>query len=209
MTIRTTHSCSAHRGEDMDQVHHDPHQIPAVTLPRVDARIFTIGFEFLFPYLESCAHFVDRPEEADFSISMNNTAPGMANKLAETRRWNKPLAWWMIEDPNWFKSFSDQARQADFVFTTDEACIPKYFELLGHNRVFWLPLACSPEFHHPFELANEVSDFVISANWYQNQARLWGVETVVEPLLRAGYTLTLFCYESFMWPPQHRPFWRG
>src|SRR5207244_10659741 len=92
---------------------------------------------------------------------------------------------------------------------TAAACIPAYSARLGHDRVYWLPLACSPTFHQPLGLSEAASDFVISANWYQNQALLWGVETVLEPLWRAGYTLTLFCYASFMWPLPYQRFWRG
>lgn len=178
-------------------------------LPYVDAKIHAIHCDFLLPYLAPFGRFVDRPEDANLLLAMNSMAPGAIQALAEARRCHKPLAWWTIEDPNAFETFLPQAQLADFVFTTDAACIPFYSTRLGHDRVFWLPLACSPAFHHPLALVNGASDFVISANWYQNQARLWGVETVVEPLWRAGYRLTLFCYASFMWPPQYRGFWRG
>ena len=178
-------------------------------LPYVDAKIYALGCDFLLPYLEPFGRFVEQPEEADFFLAMNSIVPGATQTLAEARRWHKPLAWWTIEDPNAFEMTLEQAQQADVVFTTDAACIPSYRVRLGHDRVFWLPLACSPAFHHPLGLVEAASDFVISANWYQNQARLWGVETVVEPLWRAGYTLTLFCYTAFMWPPPYHPFWQG
>jgi spore maturation protein CgeB len=178
-------------------------------LPYVNARVHAIDCEFLLPYLEPFGCFVDRPEDADLLLAMNSVRPGATQALSEARRWHKPLAWWTIEDPNAFESFLPQAQLVDFVFTTDLACIPSYVARLGHDRVFWLPLACSPAFHHPLAPVEGASDFVISANWYQNQARLWGVETVVEPLWRAGHSLTLFCYAAFMWPPQYRGFWRG
>ena len=174
-------------------------------LPSVDAKIHAIGCDFLWPYLELCGHFVEQPEAADLLLAMNSTEPTATHRLAEARRWHKPLAWWTIEDPNSFNDFLPQAQQADVVFTTDAACIPAYCAHLAHDRVFWLPLACSPVFHQPLGLVDGASDCVISANWYRNQARLWGVETVVEPLWRAGYTLALFCYASFMWPPPISP----
>lgn len=178
-------------------------------LPHVNAKIHAIGCEFLFPYFESFGEFVDNVEEADFILAMNNIRPDMVSMLTEARRSNKPLSWWTIEDPNSLTAFLNQASQADFVFTTDEACISQYREHLGHNRIFWLPLACNPDFHRPLDLANAASDFVISANWYRNQARLWSVKTLVDPLLAAGYTLTLYCYQSFMWPAGYQRYWRG
>jgi spore maturation protein CgeB len=177
--------------------------------PMVDARIYSIDLEFLLPYLEPFGHFVDQPETADWLLAMNSTAPDAIERLAASRKWNKPLAWWTIEDPNAFEIFLPHARQADVVFTTDEACIPRYIEHLGHQRVFWLPLACAPHMHYPLANNADARDFVISANWYANEARRWGVDTVVEPIVRAGYSLALFCYSTFMWPSPYQQFWHG
>lgn len=174
-----------------------------------NVRIYALGCEFLMPFLRSCAYFVENPEEADFIFSMNNLADGATEALIEAKRWGKPIAWWTIEDPNWFETFVPQAAQADFVFTTDEVCIPRYRERLGHNRIFWLPLACSPELHYPLEPAEDATDFVLSGNWYINDARQWAIKTVLDPLLAAGYTLTLFCYENFMWSEPYRRFWKA
>ena len=176
-----------------------------------NARVYTIAFGFLQPFLERFGGFVSHIEEADFVLAMNTADPDAIAQLHEAKRTHKPLAWWTIEDPNAFDIFFEQATLADFVFTTDEACIPQYVSRLGHNRVFWLPLACSPQFHYPCELLETANDFVLSANWYRNQARLWGVQTVVDPIIAAGYSLTLFCYQSShcMWPAHYRRFWRG
>jgi spore maturation protein CgeB len=182
-----------------------------ITFPYVNAHIYAAGFDFLFPYMEPFGQFVTEPEDAHFVLTLNSFAPDAVEKLAEVKRINRPLAWWTIEDPISFEAFLGQAALADFVFTTDEACIPRYIQRLGHNRAFWLPLACSPHFHRPLEPLDGASDFVISANWYGNHARLWTVETVVDPLIRANYTLTLFCYENphFMWPSRYHRFWQG
>lgn len=177
----------------------------------IDVRIYSINADFLLPYLQPCARFVDQPEEADFLLTMNSTEPHVVQTLADARRFGKPIAWWTIEDPNSLNTFLEQALQADFVFTTDEACISHYQRHLTHDRVFWLPLACSPEFHYELPLIAEATDFVISANWYQNEARLWGVRTVVDPILQAGHSLTLFCYSSlpFLWPAEYQRYWLG
>ena len=182
-----------------------------IDFPYVNTRIYAVGFEFLFPFVEPFGQFVTEPEDANFVLTMNSFEPNAVQKLAEVKRMNRPLAWWTVEDPMAFEAFFGQAALADFVFTTDEACIPQYIQRLGHNRVFWLPLACSPHFHRPLELLDGASDFVISANWYGNHARLWAVETVVDPLIQDDYTLTLFSYENpyFMWPSRYRRFWQG
>jgi spore maturation protein CgeB len=176
------------------------------------AAVYAIDIGFLLPFLASCARFVERPEEADFALSMNIYEHSEEGKqrLAAARDAGKPLAWWTIEDPNSFNDFLPQAAEADFVFTTDGACVEQYQRLLGHARVHWLPLACAPDIHCPLPIADGATDFVVSANWYLNEARLWAVETVVDPLLKVGHDLTLFCYEGWpMWPQRYERFWGG
>jgi predicted O-methyltransferase YrrM len=175
----------------------------------VTARILPLGCDFLFPYIEPHGHFTNEPRDADLVLAANNTTPGYLRTLEDARALGIPIAWWTIEDPNWFESFIEQAALADVVFTSDEACIGRYRERLGHDRVFWLPLACAPEFHHPEPLAPDAAEFVVSANWYENEARQWSIETVVEPLRRAGRSLALFSYRTFPWPAPYATHWRG
>ena len=87
----------------------------------IAARIFPLGCDFLFPYLEPYGCFTSNPQEADLILAANNTTVGFLETLREARQYGKPIAWWTIEDPNSFGSFLDQAAQADFVFTSDEA----------------------------------------------------------------------------------------
>jgi spore maturation protein CgeB len=176
---------------------------------RLPTRIFPVGCEFLMPFLRDHAEFVAQAEEADLVLAMNNTSAGMLGALDGARRAGKPIAWWTIEDPNWLEHFLPQAARADHVFTSDEACIPRYRERLGHNRVHWLPLGCCPALHRPGQLEADTRDFVVSGNWYENQARRWSVGIVVDPLLKSGRTLGLFCYASFMWPEPYRRHWLG
>jgi spore maturation protein CgeB len=196
---------------NMNQTHPENQSIenPIQKVGFVNARVYALGCEFILPFLRPCARFVENPEEADFVISMNNAAAGATESLIEARRWGKPIVWWTIEDPNSFEEFISQAAQADFVFTTDEVCIPQYRNRLGHKCVFWLPLACSPELHRPLELADDATDFVLSGNWYMNEARQWAIKTVLDPLLEAGLSFTLFCYENFMWSEPYSRFWKS
>lgn len=182
---------------------------PLRTFPRVNARIHVPGSDFLLPYWKPFGRFVSHPSEADFILALNDFTPGAAQALSALKRWRKPIAWWTIEDPNSFELFLPQALAADVVFTTDEACIPRYRHHLGHDRIHWLPLAACPDFHHPLESSPEATDLVISANWYPNSARQWAVDTVVRPLTRSGYSLSLFCYQDFMWPAEYHRYWKG
>ena len=178
------------------------------------ATVCAVGLDFMKPLLAPHARFVGTPAEADFVLAMNSSEEPRAatRRLTEARRaGRRPVAWWTIEDPNDFEKFLPQAAAADFVFTSDEACVPEYRRRLGHSRVHWLPLAWAPEIHRPLPTAADATDFVVSANWYSNyEARLWAVRTVIDPVIDAGYGLTLFCYEGWpMWPQPYARFWRG
>lgn len=179
------------------------------SLPWVDAKIYILGNDFLAAYWSPFAVFVDNPETADFILVLNDFTEGSLQRIADARRYHKPIAWWTIEDPNSFEQLVAQAAHADFVFTTDDACISRYLQHLSHDRVFWLPLAASPQHHYPLSLAEDATEFVISANWYSNRARRWAVRTVVDPIRSVGHSMTLYCHESFMWPPEYRRYWRG
>lgn len=185
-----------------------------MTLPLPTAAgpaIWALNLGFLLPFLSPVGRFVNEPQLADLILSMNTGSPQSLNELEQARRHGKPLAWWTIEDPNSFATFLPQAALADVVFTSDEACVPRYVQALGHTRVHWLPLACAPELHRPSPLLREASEFVLSANWYTNEARLESVRRVVDPLLEDGHSLTLYSYDhpSFRWPAPYQTAWRG
>jgi hypothetical protein len=171
--------------------------------------VCVLGCEFLRPFLEPYATVTAHPREARFILTANNGGAAYLGAMREARSSGRPVAWWTIEDPNGFETFFEEATLADFVFTSDAACVPRYRTALGHDRVCWLPLACSPAFHYPAPLRSDAAEFVLSANWYANEARRWGVETVVEPLRAAGRRLALFSYSNFNWPAPYAPFWRG
>ena len=187
--------------------------------------IYPLNFDFLQPYCEEGdVRFVGGFDgyKADFFLTMNQSGhtaevnvAGAKNLAAE---YGKPLAYWTIEDPNSYQFTLPQARLADYVFTSDGALINQYRADLGHDRVWWLPLAASEKYHHPLPLAEDATDFVFSGNWYRNEARQWGEETVILPLARAGYSMTIFSYAAPgsdgkepdpNMPEELRPFWRG
>jgi len=171
--------------------------------------ISVLGCEFLRPFLEPYATITPQLHDAAFVLTANNGNPSYLTAMREARGAGRPLAWWTVEDPNGFETFFEESTLADYVFTSDAVCVPRYRRALGHDRVFWLPLACAPAFHYPAPLRGDAAEFVLSANWYDNEARRWGVETVVEPLRAAGRRLALFAYSNFNWPSAYAGCWRG
>jgi spore maturation protein CgeB len=163
--------------------------------------------EFLAPHVR----LVERPEDADFILATNcwSDVAGAVARQSEARRAGKPLVWWTTEDPNHFETFLPQAREADFVFTTDDACVERYRALLGHDRAYWLPWACAPEIHRPLPLQEDARAFVLSANWYEFEARRWAVSVLVDPLVERGYGISLYCLPGWMWPARYAHYWRG
>ena len=169
-------------------------------------KIHSIAFEFLEPFCDEYVDWVQDPGEADFILTMNSggregmEAMGYARSLAD--KYDKPLCWWTIEDPNAYAGFVAQARLADYVFTSDRACIPFYRRDCRHDRVFWLPLAASEKFHRPLPLREDATDGIFTGNWYDTQweARRWGVQTVILPLAEAGYSITCFSLDEPPYP---------
>lgn len=177
-------------------------------------KVKTHAFDFLRPYIEDTdgIDLVEEASQADFVLSMNNAGHDELIEQARdiAHKANKPFCWWTCEDPNSCLYFLPQARLADYVFTSDACMIPWYREQLGHDRIYWLPLAAAPKYHHPLPLAEDATDFVFSGNWYdnQNEARKWGTKIVILPLAQAGYSMTIYSYEE---PPydELKPFWKG
>lgn len=65
------------------------------------------------------------------------------------REWRIPTVFWNKEDPPNFDVFIDVAKDFDFIFTTDEDCIPKYKRVCGHDRIYLMPFASQPRLHNP------------------------------------------------------------
>lgn len=75
--------------------------------------------------------------------------PAVVELLAACRERGLPTVFWNKEDPTHFEDFLETARLCDWVFTTDQDCVPRYAARLGHERVGVLPFAvpervCNP-----------------------------------------------------------------
>ena len=60
-----------------------------------------------------------------------------------------PTVFWNKEDPPHFDNFIGAAKEFDYVFTSDADCVPRYREILGHDRIYVLPFAAASRIHNP------------------------------------------------------------
>jgi len=91
----------------------------------------------------------------DALVTIQSSGPA----YSDIARLSIPTAYLSIDtwhDPDEFK----RARPYDFVYCAQRE-FKRYFEEGGVPRVTWLPLACSPEHHHPVEMET-LHDFVFA-----------------------------------------------
>lgn len=77
-----------------------------------------------------------------------------------------PVVFWNKEDPVYTDTFMAAARMADFVFTTDVDCIPRYKAELEHDRVYPLHFAAQPRVHNPIEKFQRQDKFCFAGAYY-------------------------------------------
>lgn len=137
--------------------------------------------------------------------------------LAWCREHGVPTVFWNKEDPANFEVFKQVAAEFDHVFTTDEQCIPRYRELLGHDRVYALPFAAQPAIHNPIqEAVKRERSVCFAGSWRARKypERATDTETLLAPALEFG--LDIFDRnagskkaEEFAFPPPYAGAVRG
>jgi len=116
----------------------------------------------------------------------------MGNELAELLQWAKqhdiPSVFWNKEDPVHFDRFIERAKLFSHVCTTDADCIPKYRELVGHDRVFALPFAAQPAIHNPIHDSPRPGRVCFAGTYYGNrhEQRLVDMDYVLRPAIPFG-----------------------
>lgn len=97
-----------------------------------------------------------------------------------------PSVFWNKEDPANFGHFIAAARYFDFVFTTDICSLPRYRDILGHDRVFDLMFAAQPILHNPINKDQEkIGRVAFAGTWYNQKhpARRTNLRLLLTPAL--------------------------
>ncbi len=100
-----------------------------------------------------------------------------------------PTVFWNKEDPPNFEHFAATAVLFDYIFTTDESCVPRYQAIAGHDRVGVLPFAAQPAIHNaigaPVERPLDVA-FLGTFYGRKHAARKRQMEMVLDPAREFG-----------------------
>ncbi len=124
-----------------------------------------------------------------------------------------PTIFWNKEDPLHFDRFIQEAKIFDYIFTTDLDCVPRYKELLGHERIYLLQFAAQPKLHNPIGREQKKLGLVAFAGtWYSRRNRRGhDMHILFGPALKYGlhiYDRTFFArLNSF--PKIYRPYIKG
>ncbi|MFC0037041.1 methyltransferase domain-containing protein [Actinomadura rayongensis] len=135
-------------------------------------------------------------------------APGreLRELVAHCREKGIPTVFWNKEDPPNFDVFIETAKLFDTVFTTADDVIPRYRELLGHDRVAVLPFAAQPRLHNPVSVPGGRRNDVAFAGTYfshKHPRRAEQMTTVLEPARSFGlhiYSRMLGEEDRFQFP---------
>lgn len=116
--------------------------------------------------------------------------------LRELTAWCKarqiPTVFWNKEDPPNFERFIHSAGTCDCVFTSDEQCVPKYRERLGHDRVASMAFAAQPTIHNPIDsLAPRLGNLCFAGTYYRVKypQRQRDLDILLRPALSRGLTI--------------------
>lgn len=137
-----------------------------------------------------------RGNQGQWSYLMSSYAKKEQNPLRDLLAWCRerglPTVFWNKEDPANFDVFIDVAKDFDYVFTTDADCIPRYRELVGHDRVFALPFAAEPAIHNPMDRPNRQRQVCFAGSWRADKypERVRDSEILLKPA--AGFGLDIF-----------------
>jgi hypothetical protein len=117
------------------------------------------------------------------------------------RKRDIPTAFWGKEDPIHFDRFKEAASLFDYVFTTDQNCVPQYEQLQreGTGPVRALPFAAQPRLHNPISIDRERSDTpCFAGTYYRNRHQ--DRRQSLEMLLDAARPFGLVIYDrTFDW----------
>lgn len=101
-----------------------------------------------------------------WKLQISNRGEALMQAVSWCRMYNVPILFWNKEDPVHFATFLPTAAAADWVFTTDIDCIPRYKAALGHEQVSLLPFAAQTAMHNPIEQYQRKDAFNFAGSYY-------------------------------------------
>jgi spore maturation protein CgeB len=130
--------------------------------------------------------------EWDKKVSEFDSDGELAKLINYCKKHGIKTIFWNKEDPPNYDVFINAAKNFDYIFTTDENCVPKYIEDAGHENCFPLPFAAQPVIHNPMkrsEIPGEPISF--AGTWYGNkhEERLVDMKTVLDPAMAFGLSI--------------------
>ena len=149
-------------------------------------------------------------------------ARNMGDELRDLVLWAKerkiPTVFWNKEDPPNFDRFIDKAGLFDYVFTSDEECIPRYRQILNHDRIYSLAFAAQPAIHSPICEGPRNGKICFAGTYHADEylERQNDMEVILNPSL--DYDLDIFDRnygsagpgsERFRFPEKYQPAIRG
>ena len=118
-----------------------------------------------------------------------------------------PTVFWNKEDPPHFDNFIGAAKEFDYVFTSDADCVPRYREVLGHDRIYVLPFAAASRIHNPSREKGWPSYPVCFAgSWVSRRypERAEALQFLLDPALPKG----LHIFDRNLTRPEYGPDYR-
>ena len=103
------------------------------------------------------------------------------------------IVFYSKEDPVFYEKFADYAKLADYIFTTEADCIPKYKEECNNNNVYQLSFGINPIYHNPIGVGkNKCGGVIFSGSWYKNfEDRCRDSSKIFDAIIECGEYLTL------------------
>ncbi len=144
--------------------------------------------------------------------------PGLNQMVTEFKNKGIPTIFWNKEDPVHFDHFIDDAKQFDYIFTSDASIIPKYLEHTHHKNVHPLAFAAQEAIHNPVKEEPRDRNVCFAGTYYNTKyaERILDMEMILQPAM--DYGLEIFDrnhgatgYEKVMYgfPEVYKPFIKG
>ncbi|NQS89516.1 glycosyltransferase [Patescibacteria group bacterium] len=100
----------------------------------------------------------------------------LPDTLSEIKKMGISVVLWTADVPRHFNNILKTAHIYDFIFCAGTEAV-EILKNQGLEKVFWLPFACDPDYHHPVELTDRemeeyAKDIVFVGSFYPNRARV-------------------------------------